>query len=165
MKAKGKKEEKKIIKEEENKKECDNKDKKICELTDTLQRLQAEFENYKKYVEKKNSDFVKYAKADVIDKMLPIMDSFEMALKHTENKEEFIKGVEMIFSEIFTMLEKEGLKRIDIDGKFDPNYHEVLMKVDSDKEEDTILEELQKGYMLENKVLRYTKVKVSKGKK
>ena len=71
----------------------------------------------------------------------------------------------MIFSEIFTMLEKEGLKRIDIDGKFDPNYHEVLMKVDSDKEEDTILEELQKGYMLENKVLRYTKVKVSKGKK
>ena len=89
MKAKGKKEEKKIIKEEENKKECDNKDKKICELTDTLQRLQAEFENYKKYVEKKNSDFVKYAKADVIDKMLPIMDSFEMALKHTENKEEF----------------------------------------------------------------------------
>ena len=63
------------------------------------------------------------------------------------------------------MLEKEGLKRIDIDGKFDPNYHEVLMKVDSDKEEDTILEELQKGYMLENKVLRYTKVKVSKGKK
>ena len=155
-----KKEDKKNVKG----KEC-NKDQKICELTDSLQRMQAEFENYKKYNEKKNVEFAKYAKADIIDKLLPIMDSFEMALKHTEKKEEFIKGVEMIFSEIFTMLEKEGLRKIGADGKFNPDYHEVLIKEESDKEEDTILEELQKGYMLNDKVLRYTKVKVSKGKK
>jgi len=160
-KAKETKKENKNVKE----KECKGKDQKICELTDSLQRLQAEFENYKKYVEKKNLEYAKYAKADIIDKLLPIMDSFEMALKHTENKEEFVKGVEMIFSEIFTMLEKEGLRKINAEGKFDPHFHEVLLKEESDKEEDTVLEELQKGYMLGDKVLRYTKVKVSKGKK
>jgi len=139
----------------------DPKDQKIAELTDTLQRLQAEFENYKKYVEKSKTDFVKYAQSDIIEKLLPILDSFELALKNT-SKEEFIKGIELIYSQLYSLLEKQGLKKIQAKGKLDPHLHEVLLKEECDKEEDTILEELQKGYMLGDKVLRHSKVKVSK---
>lgn len=147
----------------ETKKE-DDKDEKIAELTETLQRLQAEFENYKKYVEKSKADFIGYAKAAIIEELLPILDSFELALRNTTDKEKFVKGVELIYSQLYSMLEKEGLKKIDTEGKFNHNMHEVLLKEESDKEEDTILEELQKGYVLGGKVLRYSKVKVSKKK-
>ncbi len=141
---------------------ADPKDLKIAELTDTLQRLQAEFENYKKYVEKSKAEFLKYAQSDIIDKLLPILDSFEMALKHTTDKEKLIKGIELIYSQLYSLLEKQGLKKIQAKGKLDTHLHEVLLKEESDKEEDTILEELQAGYMLGDKILRHTKVKVSK---
>lgn len=157
-----KKEEKQGFKEHVEEKKVDEKDKKIEELTETLQRLQAEFENYKKYVEKSKADFMGYAKAAIIEELLPILDSFELALRNTTDKEKFVKGVELIYSQLYSMLEKEGLRKIDTEGKFNPNLHEVLLKEESDKEEDTILEELQKGYMLGDKVLRYSKVKVSK---
>ena len=143
-------------------KKIDEKDKKIAELTETLQRLQAEFENYKKFIEKSNAEFRKYAQADIIGELLPILDSFELALKNTKDKEELIKGIELIYSQLYSLLEKQGLKKIETKGKFDPHLHEVLLKEESDKEEDTILEELQKGYMLGEKVLRHSKVKVSK---
>lgn len=142
---------------------ADEKVAKIGELTDTLQRLQAEFENYRKYVEKTKIDFQKYASAELIKELLPILDSFELALRNTADKEKFIKGVELIYSQLYSLLEGEGLKQIQSEGKkFDPHLHEVLLKEKSDKEEDIILEELQKGYMLNDKVLRYAKVKVSK---
>lgn len=143
-------------------KKTDEKDKKIEELTETLQRLQAEFENYRKYVEKSRIEFQKYAQADLIEKLLPILDSFELAFKNTNNKEEFLKGIELVYSQLYSLLEKQGLKNIEAKGKFDPHLHEVLLKEESDKEEDTILEELQKGYMLNDKVIRYSKIKVSK---
>ncbi|MBU0627677.1 MAG: nucleotide exchange factor GrpE [Nanoarchaeota archaeon] len=149
----------------ETKKE-DEKEKKIEELTDTLQRLQAEFENYKKYVDKSKSEFQKYARADMIMKLLPTLDSFEMALKNTENKEKFIKGIDLIFSQLFQLLENEGLRPIECIGKTtDPYKHEVLLMQESDKEEGLILEELQKGYMLGDKVLRHSKVKAAKKRK
>ncbi|MBU1704614.1 MAG: nucleotide exchange factor GrpE, partial [Nanoarchaeota archaeon] len=125
--------------------------------------LQAEFENYKKRVEREREDFIKYSKAKIIDEILPVLDSFEIALKNTSDKDKFIKGVEMIYAQLFSILEKEGLKPIKALGeKLDPYKHDVLMKASSDKPEDTILEELQKGYMLGEKVLRHTKVKVAK---
>ncbi len=145
-------------------KEVDKREQKIEELTDTLQRLQAEFENYKKYVEKSKAEFLKYAHADIIEKLLPVLDSFELALKNTNDKEKLIKGIELIYTQLYSLLEKEGLKKIEANGKFDPHLHEVLLKEESDKEEDTILEELQRGYMLGDKVLRYSKVEVSKCK-
>ncbi len=156
------KEDKKEHKKEDKK--TDEKDKKIAELTDTLQRLQAEFENYKKYVEKSKAEFVKYAQAELIDKLLPVLDSFELALKNTKDKEKLLKGVELIYTQLYSLLEKQGLKKIESKGKFNPHLHEVLLKEESDEEEDTILEELQKGYMLDDKVLRHSKVKVSKCK-
>ena len=150
----------KAIKKEEHK--ADAGDAKIQELTETLQRLQADFENYRKRVDIEKKGFIAFANAELIAGLLPILDSFEMALMHAEKKEEFIKGVELIYSQLYSLLGQYGLRPIKALGeKFDPYKHEVLMKGKSDKEEDVILEELQKGYMLENKVLRHSKVKVS----
>ena len=142
--------------------QIDPKDQNISELTDTLQRLQAEFENYQKYVEKQKAEFLKYAKADIIEQLLPILDSFELALKSTKDNEKLIQGMELIYTQLYSLLEKQGIKKINAKGIFNPNLHEVLLKEESDQEEDTILEELQKGYMLNDKVLRHSKVKVSK---
>jgi molecular chaperone GrpE len=141
----------------------DEKDKKIADLTESLQRLQAEFQNYKKYIEKKNAEFIKYAKEELIMKILPILDSFEFALKNTSDKERFEKGVEMIYSQLFQALENEGVKMIDaMNQEFNPELHEVLLTEESEKPEGTILEELQKGYKLNDRVIRHTKVKIAK---
>ncbi|MDP3765408.1 MAG: nucleotide exchange factor GrpE [Nanoarchaeota archaeon] len=138
------------------------KQQKIDELTDTLKRLQAEFENYKKWNSKEKTEFVKYAHADMIAQLLPVLDSFESALKNTNEKEKFVEGIKIIYAQLYSILGAEGLKPIKATGeKFDPYKHEVLMKEESDKPEDTILEEFQKGYMLNDKVLRHSKVKIS----
>ena len=90
------------------------------------------------------------------------MDSFEIALKNTSEHEKFVKGIQMIYSQIYSILSSNGLKKIDAVGKkFDPYKHEVLMKEESEKEDDIVLEEFQKGYMLNDKVIRHSKVKVS----
>ena len=156
-------EESKKSDEKENLQEqLEEKTKKIEELTDTLKRLQAEFENFKKRIDKEKIEFVKYAHADVIASMLPVLDSFEIALKNTNDKEKFIEGIKIIYAQIYSVLEAEGLKPIKATGeKFDPYKHEVLMKEESDKPDDTVLEEFQKGYMLNDRVLRHSKVKVS----
>ncbi|MBW2999723.1 nucleotide exchange factor GrpE, partial [Candidatus Woesearchaeota archaeon] len=135
---------------------------KIAELTETLQRVQAEFENYKKRIEKESIEFKQFAAKEVVEKLLPILDNFELALKNTKENEQFLKGMELIYSQFFSTLENLGLKRINCNGKFDPHLHEALMSEQSDKEPGTILEEFQKGYTLNNKVIRHSKVKVAK---
>ena len=152
----------KLDEKEELKKQIEDKNKQIDELTDTLKRLQAEFENYKKWNTKEKSEFIKYAHANLIAQMLPVLDSFEIALKNTSDKEKFVEGIKIIYAQLRSMLEAEGLKPIKAVGeKFDPYKHEVLMKQESDKPEDTILEEFQKGYMLNDRVIRHSKVKIS----
>lgn len=134
----------------------------IAELTGILQRLQAEFENYKKRIDKENAEFVKYSKAELVYKLLPLLDTFEIALKNTSDKEKFVKGIEIVYAQLFSTLESEGLKPIGALGKmFNPYLHEVMLKEKSDKEDGVVLEELQKGYMLNGKVLRHSKVKIS----
>ena len=146
----------------EEKKQLNEAQKQIEELTDTLKRLQAEFENFKKRIEKEKIEFAKYANAGIISGILPVIDSFEFALKHSSEKEKFVDGIKMIYAQLYSTLEAEGLHPIKTEGeKFDPYKHEVLMKEESDKPEGTILEELQKGYMLNDKVLRFSKVKIS----
>lgn len=136
---------------------------KVAELTNDLKRLQADFENYKKRVEKENTQFREYASASVVKKLLPVLDSFEMAIKNTKNHDEFVKGMELIYSQFHSILGEEGLRPIEAGNKkLDPYLHEVLLSEKSDKAEDTILEELQKGYMFKGCVLRHSKVKVAK---
>tara|TARA_Y100000310_G_C20689109_1_gene821013 strand:+ start:1033 stop:1548 length:516 start_codon:yes stop_codon:yes gene_type:complete len=153
-------------KKKEVKKEKKKSDKEIiADLTDSLQRLQAEFENYKKRADKEKEEFVKYAKADIINKLLPSLDTFEIALQSTKDPEKFTKGMEMVYAQILSTFEDEGLRPIQALGqKFDHNYHEVMLKQESDKEEGTILEELQKGYMFDDRVLRHSKVKITEKK-
>ena len=139
------------------------KEQTIAELTELLQRLQAEFENYKKRVDKEKQEFCKLANAEFVSKLLPILDSFELALKNKDKEEDFVKGVELIYSQLFDVLEKQGLRPIQaLDRKFDPYSHEALLQQESDKEENHVLEELQKGYMFNNKLVRTSKVKISK---
>lgn len=145
------------------KEQLTEKDAKIKELTELLQRLQADFENYKKRAEKEKRDLAGYAACKLVSQFLPILDSFELALKNDKDHEKFVKGVELIYSQFYSSLEDLGLKPIEAVGKkFDPYEHEVLLSEKSDKEEDIILEELQKGYKLGNVVVRHSKVKVSK---
>jgi molecular chaperone GrpE len=148
--------------------ELKEKDEKLKELTDMLQRLQAEFENYNKRVEKENSEFRKYAKAELIKKLLPVLESFELALRNNQccgkDNEKMMKGMEMIYTQLFQTLEDEGLRGIECLGKkFDPFRHEVLMTEHiKEKGDGVVIEELQKGYMVNDKVLRYSKVKINK---
>ena len=146
------------------KSEIEVKNDQIKELTETVQRLQADFENYKKQIEKERINSCKFAKADFINKILPSLDSFELALKNSKDNEQFKKGVEMIYAQLFQTLEEMGLKQIETNGKFDPYKHEVLLTEKSDKENNTILEEIQKGYQIENMIIRHSKVKISKKK-
>ena len=114
------------------------------------------------FVSAEKAEFVKYSKAELIQRLLPTIDTFEIALKNTKDDEKFVKGMEMVYAQLISLLHSEGLKPIESLGKkFDPYLHEVMLKEKSDKEDGIVLEELQKGYMLNDKVLRHSKVKVS----
>jgi molecular chaperone GrpE len=146
----------------------DKKKGQLAEVTDLLKRNQAEFENYKKQQEARSQHLVKMAAKNVILQVLPIIDNFELALKNCEvekNQKDFCDGVELIYAQLNGLLDTNDVKVIESKGKFDPYFHEALMKVDSDVPENEIVEEFQKGYMMHGQVIRHSKVKVSSGKK
>lgn len=137
----------------------------LAEMKDLLQRTQANFENYRKQVEKRVEEIRDMAAKDVILQLLPVLDNLELALKSADkNLVEFRKGIELIYSQLFNILENQGVKVIEA-KKFDPYFHEPLLKVESEAPENSILEEFQKGFMLNNRVIRHAKVKLSAGKK
>lgn len=141
---------------------------KAAEYWDKLLRCQADFENVRKRLEREKQDFIKFANEEIISELLNILDDLERAVGLAESKHEdlpaFLKGVEMIMAHLYEMLKEHGVKPIDSKGKiFDPNYHEALMQVeDNNFPEHTVLEDLQKGYLLNDRVIRTAKVKVSK---
>ena len=123
--------------------------------------LKADFENYRKMMEKDRLDIVQYANQKLISELLPVIDNIENAINKTKNNEQI--GLKIILDNLTKTFESNGLKSIECIGKkFDPYYHEVLMKEESKKEDGIIIEEIQKGYMLNNKVIRHSKVKISK---
>ena len=141
---------------------------KSGEYLDKMLRMQADFDNLRKRVEKDKQDFVKFANEGIILELLNILDDLERTVELAQAKHEdlsaFLKGVEMILAHFYEMLKEHGVKPIDAKGKiFDPNYHEALMQVEEkDLPEHTVLEELQKGYFLNDRVIRTSKVKVAK---
>jgi molecular chaperone GrpE len=140
----------------------------LDDLTNTLQRIQAEFENYKKRTEKEYQIMIKNANAELITQFLPMLDSFEFAIKNSNGNnpeiDKFKKGLEMIYAQFFSTLKDQGLRVIETKNqKFDPYKHEVLM-VKEGEQDDMILAELQKGYMLNDKVLRHSKVMITQKK-
>jgi molecular chaperone GrpE len=144
------------LKQEEQEKELEQEKTKQEQYFEQLQRLQAEFENFRKRTDKEKQEILKSANKDLILQLLNVLDSFELAIKHIDDK-----GINMIYSELYSILEKQGLKKINAKGKFNPELHEVLMQEEGDKE-GIILQELQKGYTLNEKVIRPSKVKISK---
>ena len=134
------------------------------DLKDMLQRLNAEFQNYRKRTEEEKSRFVKLSNEALIKNIIPVIDNFELALKHNKEKSEFTQGMEMIYAQLLEVLEQEGVQRIPAVGKFNPELHEVIMVEESDGENGLILQELQRGYTLNDRILRSSKVKISKKK-
>ena len=141
---------------------------KAQENWDRLLRLQADFENSRKRLEREKQDFLRFANEGMILELLNILDDLERAVELAEAKHEdfpaFLKGVEMILAHLYDMLKEHGVKAIEAKDKaFDPNFHEALTQVENnDVAEHTIVEEMQKGYVLNDKVIRTAKVKVSK---
>lgn len=144
-----------------------NKDTIIADYTNQLKRLQAEFENYVKRADKERKEFVVFANENIIKKLLLIVDDFERALEQLKKSgvhETVSKGIEMVAQEFHNILSTEGLKPIDVKGKlFDPYLHEVVTCIVADDcPENTVVEEVQKGYLLGNRVIRFSKVIITK---
>lgn len=146
------------------KKQRDEKDKELHECKDQLLRLRAEFENYKKQLDRQYCENIKSANASLINDLLPVLDTFEIAINEIKKKDTTTAhGVELIYRDMMKILEQRGLKSFECIGKkLDPYFHEVMIQEHSDKEDGTVLEELQRGYMLNGKVIRHSKVKISK---
>jgi len=136
-------------------------ERKIAELTETLQRLQAEFANYQKRADRDMDSFRKFASQDLIMDLLPVLDSLSLALQHTGDKDAQ-KGIELVARQLSDVLHKRGLARIDNTALFDAKLHEALLTQACDKPEGTILEVLQEGYTLQGRVIRAAKVKIAK---
>lgn len=137
---------------------------RLAEMTGLVQRNQAEFDNFRKRIEREKIAIIKTASKNLIYKLLPLLDNFELALKNTDSPDEFIKGTELIFVQLFQTLEDAGLKSIECTGKqYDPYLHEALLSENhKDKKNELILEELQKGYTLGDTLIRHSKVKINK---
>ncbi len=143
-----------------NEETCHNEITELAELTQTLQLLQADFENYRKRVERDNADFKKYATKQLLAEIVPVLDNFGHALKTVDDE-----GVRLIHMQLSGVLEKYGLKEIECLGKkFDPKLHEALLQEDSDKEANIVLDVLQKGYIVGDAVLRPARVKITRKK-
>lgn len=134
---------------------------------DRLIRLQADFDNYKKRLEKEKLEFIKFANEELIAEILKIIDDFERAVEAGKIKHDFdvlYKGIEMIYKDLKDFLKQNGIKEIDAKGKlFNPHEHEAMMQEETDAHpENYVVEELQKGYVLNGRIIRPSKVKVAK---
>lgn len=134
-------------------------------LLDRLARLQAEFDNYRKRASKENADFRDYAVSDAARLLLPVVDNFALAVKNADaSPEEFKKGVELIHKQLQDVLQKMNVQRVPAQGqRFDPRWHEAIEMVETDQAEDNhVLEELQPGYKIKDRLLRPAMVRVAK---
>ncbi len=135
----------------------------VDELKDRLLRLAAEFDNYKKRTAKETDAAKSLGKAELVRKLLPVLDEFGLAMDAIEAKGDVDKGVALVFSNLVDALKKEGLREIDAKGAADPYRHEAILTKGSDKKEGEILEVVRKGYELNGIMLRPASVIVSKG--
>jgi molecular chaperone GrpE len=160
----------------EKKKETTKKRKKLHEKNlkeseeylSRLKYLQAEFENYKKRMQRERQETTKFANEKLILSLLEVVDNLERAIEAGEkmdsNKKSILEGIQITYKQLMSILEKEGLECIRAEGGiFDPYLHECVMTENTDKmEEDTVVQVLLKGYTLNSRVIRHSKVKISK---
>ncbi|MCK9210968.1 MAG: nucleotide exchange factor GrpE [Ignavibacteriaceae bacterium] len=136
------------------------------ELQDRLLRKVAEFDNYKRRTENEFSNLFKYAAENFIKKILPVVDDFERSLKHlaeSQDNSSVTDGIKMIYDKLLKILDDQGVKKIDTIGKpFDVHFHEALLqKKDEQQPPHVVLDELETGYLYQDKVIRHAKVIVN----
>ncbi|MEJ2055069.1 MAG: nucleotide exchange factor GrpE [Calditrichaceae bacterium] len=165
---------KKKVKKTKEQKKTDELQLKVSELETQVNQLKdqnlrkiAEFENYKRRTEKEFLAHLEFANEGLITEILPVLDDFERFLEHAESSEEknpLKEGVGLVYKKMVSILEKKGLKVMDVIGKeFDTEQHEALMQVETDKQESGhIVDQHLKGYMLNDKVIRHAQVLVAK---
>ncbi|MBQ7928508.1 MAG: nucleotide exchange factor GrpE [Methanobrevibacter sp.] len=148
---------------EKLKEDLEKQESETQEYISLAQRLQADFENFKKITEKQNKDIIKFANENIIKEFLDCYEDFGRAL-NVENDENLRDGIELTYNKFKDILTKEGVEEIPAKGeKFDLNKHEALMvQASDDVENGYVIEELMKGYMYKDKVLKYSKVIVCK---
>jgi molecular chaperone GrpE len=133
------------------------------EFREAAQRVQADFENYRKRVLREQTENVARATEGLVEQLLPVLDSFELALDTLDEQDERVrKGIELVYAQLLSALERVGLERIDTDGKpFDPNVHEAVMHEEGDGDP-VVAETMRGGYRLKGRVLRPAMVKVAR---
>lgn len=159
-----KKESKKFFGKKKDKK--DKKDEKIEELTDLLKRQMAEFDNFRKRTNQEKAGMYVVGAKEVVEKMLPVVDSFERglaAVPEADLEDPFVDGMNKIYKQMMTALEEAGVSQIEaVDQEFNPDLHNAVMHIESDEVgENVVVEELQKGYMYKEFVVRHSMVKVA----
>jgi molecular chaperone GrpE len=134
-------------------------------LKDRVLRTMADYENYRKRSDREKQEYFKYALADMIRDLLPILDNFDRALDHAEEGDEFHKGVLLIYKQLNDVLKRHGVTPIDeANVRFDPNIHEAVVREENNSvPSQTVVAILQKGYFLHDRVLRPAMVKVAVG--
>jgi molecular chaperone GrpE len=136
-------------------------------LLDRLARAQADFENARKRASREQQEYRDYALSEMVKSLLPVLDSFDRALQHETEASEFRSGIELINKQLHDVLTKQGLRPIPAKGEpFDPHLHQAIEMVDTTAEEDHhVLDELQRGYKLKDRLLRPAMVRVARNPK
>ncbi len=135
------------------------------QLKNRVLRTLADFENFRKRTDREKADFYRYAVANLMKEILPVLDNFDRSLDHAEEGDDFHKGVLLIYKQLFDVLRKNGLTPIEESGvRFDPNIHEAVVREEDDSvPSHTVVAVLQKGYFLHDRLLRPALVKVAVG--
>lgn len=150
------------------KKELEEKKMELAELKDKYLRLFAEFDNFKKRTNKEKLDLMKTASQNIIEVLLPVLDDFDRAKKSADDEnspEVFSEGVSMVYVKLFSLLKAKGLEQMLTDGEaFDPELHEAITEIPAPNEElkGKIVDTIEKGYTLQDKIIRHAKVVVGK---
>jgi molecular chaperone GrpE len=143
--------------------ELEQSQKDVSENADRVKRLQADFDNFRRRTRQEKEELSTFVAQGLIKDLLPLLDNLERAISvETADETSLREGVSMIYKQFLAALEKNGLESIKAVGeKFDPNFHQAIMRVeDADKEDDIVAEELQKGYSVHGRVIRPSMVKV-----
>ena len=140
-------------------------EEKLKDCEDASLRLMADFENYKKHIKRESEEFKKYSNSELIKELLNIVDNFDRAYDSIKEKDtESAEGIGMIKKQLMELLKRYDVRAIDAAGKkFDPAYHEAMMQKESEMPEGTIIEEFQKGYIMNSCIIRHSMVAVSSG--
>ena len=134
-----------------------------ADLHDRFLRRQAEFENFRRRVDREKTEFLQYAASEAVNSLLPVIDDFERALKQESADKDYVRGMELIYQRLTDTLKKLGLEPIDSKGMiFDPHIHQAIDRMETeDAEDQTVLEEYQRGYNFKGRLLRPAMVKVA----